>query len=349
MKKIVFILFLSFISIINVSASTYYGWEHESVSELPDSSISTMNKIYDYDNKYYVTVSHDDIPVGYVDSHIMLLLQGNDFTDSSTYHRSFTNMSTVIGTSGKFGNCYDMSVASRYMYVPMSTILSNQSNWTIEGWYKLPTFTTARHLMELYTSSSDRILYETATGNKIFSSGMQSSSTFSLNTWFHFAVVNNNNWLSMYINGVKQSYLFAYTPKTNLYIGAGISAPGTYNWRGYIDEFIVSDFPKYSSNFTPLEIEYSPDGTIVTTYSWLEISYYDWYEISDTEDVDFYLFYNFTEITGFDIFGWVDFDTFTDFQKLVIVLGVNTFFLGFLGLCIYIILRSIFKLFSMLF
>ena len=54
MKK--YLLIFLMIICVPVSASTdYSSLEHESVSSLPEASENTLNKIYDYDNKYFVT------------------------------------------------------------------------------------------------------------------------------------------------------------------------------------------------------------------------------------------------------------------------------------------------------
>ena len=85
-----------------------------------------------------------------------------------------------------------------------------------------------------------------------------------------------------------------------------------------------------------------------TSYEWKEISYYDWYEY-EAENTDFYLLYNFSDISSFDIFSSYDFSTFSDFEKLVIVLLVNILFLAFIGLCIYILIKGLNKMVSWLF
>jgi hypothetical protein len=66
-------------------------------------------------------------------------------------------------------------------------------------------------------------------------------------------------------------------------------------------------------------------------------------------DQDFYLFYDFDTISDFDILSSYTFTNFTDFEKLVIVMLFNIFYLGFIFACIYIILKALYKLVSWVF
>lgn len=64
---------------------------------------------------------------------------------------------------------------------------------------------------------------------------------------------------------------------------------------------------------------------------------------------DFYLFYDFNDISQFDIFSSYDFTTFTDFEKLVIVFGFNILYLLFIFVIVYIVIKVIYKMLSWLF
>jgi len=64
---------------------------------------------------------------------------------------------------------------------------------------------------------------------------------------------------------------------------------------------------------------------------------------------DFYLFYNFSDISSFDIFTDFDFTNFTDYEKLSLVIYFNIFYLIFIIACIFIILKVLNKLLSWIF
>ncbi len=101
-------------------------------------------------------------------------------------------------------------------------------------------------------------------------------------------------------------------------------------------EFIDYIFAHIST--TPLE----------NTYEWLEVDKYQVKEIK-LDDRDFYLFYDFEDIKEFNILSNYDLESFTDFQKVVIVLGFNILFLGIIGLSIYIFIKLVYKGISMIF
>lgn len=66
-------------------------------------------------------------------------------------------------------------------------------------------------------------------------------------------------------------------------------------------------------------------------------------------DTDFYLFYDFAAISDFDIFSDYDFSSFSDYEKVTITIIVNIFYLGFIGFCIYILAKGLYKMVSWVF
>lgn len=84
------------------------------------------------------------------------------------------------------------------------------------------------------------------------------------------------------------------------------------------------------------------------SFEWLEIKYSDWFEFNILNN-DYYLFYSFTDISSFDIFSWVDFTSFTDFEKVCTVCMFNILFSISLILFIYIFLKAFNKLISWFF
>ena len=66
-------------------------------------------------------------------------------------------------------------------------------------------------------------------------------------------------------------------------------------------------------------------------------------------DTDFYLFYDFDTISDFDIFSDYDFSSFSDYEKVTITIIVNIFYLCFIGFCIYILAKGLYKMVSLVF
>ncbi len=64
---------------------------------------------------------------------------------------------------------------------------------------------------------------------------------------------------------------------------------------------------------------------------------------------DYYLFYDFNTIANFNIFSSYDFTSFTDYEKLMFTIVVNIFYLGFIGFCIYILAKGLYKMISWVF
>ena len=64
---------------------------------------------------------------------------------------------------------------------------------------------------------------------------------------------------------------------------------------------------------------------------------------------DYFLFYDFDTISDFNVFSDFDFTSFTDYEKLMVTIVVNIFYLGFLGFCCYICLKGLYKMLSWVF
>ena len=97
--------------------------------------------------------------------------------------------------------------------------------------------------------------YSAGTGyTNFFTSG-----EFTVNTWHHVAVVRDtSNVVKMYLNGTASGTTFTYSAQyaatNNVVIIGGEYTSTTsigHGWDGYIDEFRISRFARYTSNFTP--------------------------------------------------------------------------------------------------
>ncbi len=86
---------------------------------------------------------------------------------------------------------------------------------------------------------------------------LDTSGTINAQTWYHVAYVSYNGTIKVYINGTADSTTFDASSTTwtftdtNVYVGAryyssAVQAP----FDGYLDEFRVSHFARYTSNFT---------------------------------------------------------------------------------------------------
>ena len=62
-----------------------------------------------------------------------------------------------------------------------------------------------------------------------------------------------------------------------------------------------------------------------------------------------YIFYNLEQISHFSIFSSYDFNSFTAFESIMILLGVNIFYLMFLAFSITIIYKTVSRLYNAIF
>lgn len=133
-----------------------------------------------------------------------------------------------------------------------------------------------------------------------------------------------------YYLSVKDSYYIISFVSTKDFIIKSYSSGGT---------FAAFELDKLFST-TPFYQE--------TTYSWKEVRKSDVYEITVKDD-DFYFFFSYNDISNFNILSSYDFTNFTDFEKIVLVLGFNIFFLMFLGFIVYIFIKLVNKGITLLF
>lgn len=126
-------------------------------------------------------------------------------------------------------------------------------------------------------------------------------------------------------------YLYTYSSSLNVNLTEYTISEDIIVTQIY-DEYINSLI-----SLTPFEV----------TYAWKIVSSYE-LGTFDIPDQDFYLFFDFDTIKGFDIFSSFNFDSFTDYEKLNITLLLNIFFGLFIFLIIYISLKAIYKFASMI-
>lgn len=198
-----------------------------------------------------------------------------NFTNGAIYDNGMINDLETAGTAQISTSVVKYGTGSMYfsgsndwlsiLNTSTSTI-SGVGSWTIEGWI-YPT-TVDGSYRAIYTSgypiqiflrngSVEIYLSTNPSGSPYFINGTGGpASSVSVNVWTHFAVVNNANTYTVYINGVggtsaTNASSIAFPSNPNATIG---DAPifGTYPYIGYIDDFrITKGFARYTANFTP--------------------------------------------------------------------------------------------------
>ena len=188
------------------------------------------------------------------------------FIDSSPSPKTITaNGDAVISTSNpKFGTGALYVSTTGFLSTPnLNTADFGSSNFTIELNFNKLNTTTASYLIATGDGSAAAttgvLLYTVGAGIVfICYSGSSSyflntSTSFSANTYNHIAVTRNGILLSMWLNGV----LVSSTTTIGTLAINSVTAPltigrsGTTNFGGYIDEVrITKGVARYTSNFT---------------------------------------------------------------------------------------------------
>ncbi|MBN2115754.1 MAG: hypothetical protein JW730_04245 [Anaerolineales bacterium] len=148
--------------------------------------------------------------------------------------------------------CFRLNSAATYL------LLDSRPNAT-NGLY--PTIYVQGNVLKYYTNSADRIV---------------GSTSLSVNTWYHVALVRSGTNTKLFLNGIQQGSTYVdsnnyLSGSSRPIIGASGFAPGEYAINGWIEEFRVSrGIARWTSNFTPSSVEYgfaTPTPTVTATYT----------------------------------------------------------------------------------
>lgn len=203
------------------------------------------------------------------DENTLLLLHGEDLTDSSIYKSIITNNNVTVSTAqSKFGgSSLYFNGSNAKLEIPFSDMFDfGTGDFTIDLWMYPQT-----------TSTEQSIFSSVATGGFFFSIRDASrigigrvseawdttiNASLTANAWNHVAVVRSNSTVMLFINGVLKGSGTNATSYSmggdSIQIGAEINA---CYYNGYIDEFRVSNVARWTENFTPPTEPYDPNGS----------------------------------------------------------------------------------------
>lgn len=202
------------------------------------------------DGDYYIK---DELQ-GISDENTLLLLHGEDFTDSSIYSEQITNTGCTLSDSGKFGKAISFTNLNKLETVEQ--IFDINGEFTIDFWFnQREKKANATFIGGTQTGTFKIIL---SNGVPVFQVHGQTSyySSFvdtQLNTWYHFALTGKNKTYSMFVDGVKKN-TFTYTGNISndiLRIGLNVAQNSTGSIEGVMDEIRISNVVRWDSDFTP--------------------------------------------------------------------------------------------------
>ena len=204
------------------------------------------------------------------DDHTVLLLHGDDITDSSAFNKVLTNVGVVASPDqSKFGGkslYFDGS-----SYLTLAPFNFSDKEWTIE-WWEYPLSTSCGSIFSSFVPTayatlcggftmtcegSSNMRFYGKSGLTPNSSGWDIKSLFDMytiqaNTWTHRAVQRNGNSLCIFTNGeltncTDVSGAFSYSADYPMGIGcwAQDMLNSNYLYNGYMDEFRISNIARY--------------------------------------------------------------------------------------------------------
>jgi len=171
-------------------------------------------------------------------------------------------------------------------------------DFTIDGWFRFSSldsvqvlfshFQNSSNYMQCYYHNADTKIYFAAGsgGTTIADYYTTGSSGLEVDTWYHIAIVRNGATVSLYINGVNQSFtervaIGNLTGVTAAFIVGNQTTTGTIGVKGWIDSFrVLKGVAYWTSNFTAPTSAYLPT-TIQVTSTAHEFSDGDQVKISD--------------------------------------------------------------------
>ena len=286
MKKYLLVFLL--IICVPVSASTdYSSLEHISVDELPEASDSTVDKIYVYNNKYFVTEKK------YIEGNKRHFQVGDDLAKANIcidFAGINFDTSTVFNLIPSVLSNYDISY-----YQNINDYINTEfSNFNLKSYnnYNFSSSSYGSFIFKFYINSHD------------FSFHLQSFFTSVVDIFkYNYSNYRTNNYdLSNYVNILDENYCFYNNIPSN----------STITVVSKIDESNLI----YNLLYLDIDSGYF--------YSWKEINYSDWYRYTYSDD-DLYLFYSFDDISKFNIFSNYDFTTFLGLCIYIIIKVFNKF------------------------
>ena len=201
------------------------------------------------------------------DVNTLLLLHGEDLTDASQYARVLTNSGvTVSDAQSKFGGKSLYFNGSSYLAINDINLLPAAGDFTIDWWEYRTASSEGSVVFHQPVKAKDGTgtifgygyqnavnIYMGNVSGSFNIAGQTSMGTEILNTWVHRAVVRKGSTFYLFADGVLQNTITssaALARNITPYIGRYDSGNYLY-YKGYIDEFRISDVARWTADFVP--------------------------------------------------------------------------------------------------
>ena len=220
-------------------------------------------------------------------SAVSLLLPMDGTNGSTTFTDSSLNAATVTAvgnaqistTQSKYGGASGaFDGTGDYLSIPDSSApVLGSSDWTIEAWIYV---SVAKNFNCFYAKrqpggyglavqvdgSNNLTISASTTGSSWVLAGSSLGGGYTAGSWIHVAVVRSGNTITGYKNGVStgtQTLSGTIWPSTGYAaaVASGLAGNTSQDFNGYLDDLRISQFARYTSNFTP------PTAALPTTAS----------------------------------------------------------------------------------
>jgi hypothetical protein len=206
------------------------------------------------------------IPTAVANTRLLLRFDNIGMHDSAVKSPLITMGNVARSTTQvKYGSSslFFPGVSGDYCMVPSgvnSQLVMGTGDFTMEGWvYPTGGIGGFRTICGVGSSTVYVKVYASNTNFwaiSINDTTLQVSTTaFTLNTWTHFALVRSASVYYLYVNGVLATSTSSlgtqnYTSGM-LIIGAHMNPPTVQMYTGYIDDFRITKYARYTGTFTP--------------------------------------------------------------------------------------------------
>lgn len=203
----------------------------------------------------------------------LLMHLDTDFSDSSGRHSPVVENISTSTTQPKFGagSAYFPPNPAVNTDVYINDNLSDLTcagDFTIDMWFYPTAYSWGTCLFNGFDGAI--ILYGAAGAStlNVYAGGaaITGTTSLSLNTWYHVALVRSGSSVKMYINGVQDgsTWTTSATFTTASIFRFGVN-PGGQSTGGYIDEIrVVNGLAAWTANFTPPTSAYTSLPTLGT-------------------------------------------------------------------------------------
>lgn len=177
-----------------------------------------------------------------------------------------TNNGATIDTDGKIGQCYSFA-GSTSSYMTVNNVSIPTDNWSVATWINPATGSSSAAnqyaiCINGTTASTMKFslgTYQNSLTLRIASTSYKASSTYTINTWYHFCATYTNKTLKLYINGtLNKTINNTATPSStnSFYIGMRGGSAGAFNGK-------LNDIRVYDHVLSAAEVKEISQGLIL--------------------------------------------------------------------------------------